>query len=390
MSKLFEPLQIGAYTVKNRIAFAPTGTGYVHPDGTVSDQNICHYVARAKGGAGWITIEHGLCTYTHMPSGTILAYHKESYTAGLGNLVEAIHAFGALAVVQLSLGLGRQTDTRRTGTELVSASPIPYRIKKGTAPRGLKHFEGKQGEVPRELSTEEVQELEKAFVECAERIKRVGFDGIEIHGAHGYLLASFLSPLTNHRKDEYGGSLENRLRLPLNLIRKTRQAVGKGFILGFRISGDEHVKGGLNLQNTVEIAKILSESGLGFIHLSSGIIESLKYMIPDKEGVMLPEAEEIKKAIRIPVICPNIHDPNEARRAVEQERIDMVSLSRPLLADPEWPNKVRDGRQDEIRKCIRCNQCMRRRWNGFAIRCAVNPSVGRERFIPEFWPPIQT
>ena len=101
-------------------------------------------------------------------------------------------------------------------------------------------------------------------------------------------------------------------------------------------------------------------------------------------------AEEIKKAIRIPVICPNIHDPEEARRAVEQGRIDMVSLSRPLLADAEWPNKVREGRQDEIRKCIRCNQCMRRRWNGLAIRCAVNPSVGRERFIPGFWPPIQT
>jgi 2,4-dienoyl-CoA reductase-like NADH-dependent reductase (Old Yellow Enzyme family) len=138
----------------------------------------------------------------------------------------------------------------------------------------------------------------------------------------------------------------------------------------------------------VEIVKILSDAGLDFIHLSSGTIESLSYMIPDEEGVILPEAEAIKRAISIPVICPNLHNPETARQAVEKGMIDLVSLSRPLLADPEWPNKTREGRGNEIRRCRRCNQCLAGLWKGFGIRCAVNPQVGRERFIPEFWPPI--
>ncbi len=335
MPKLFAPIQVGSLTVKNRVAFAPTGTGYAHPNGSVSDQNLCHYAARSKGGAGWITIEHGLVNFRYYKNGRIFTYDQEGYTAGLHDLAEAIHAFGAVAVVQLSLGVGRQSSSRRTGCELVSASPIPYLIEKGSVSRGFTAFEGTMGEVPRELSIQEIRELEESFVESADRIKRVGFDGIEIHGAHGYLLSSFPSPRTNQRQDEYGGSLENRLRLPLNLIEKTRQALGKNFLLGYRISGDEHVQGGLTLSDTVEIVKILADRGLDFIHLSSGTYEALKYLIPDKEGVILPEAIAIKEAVRIPVICPNIHDPQKARKAIEDGQIDMVSLSRPLLADPE-------------------------------------------------------
>jgi 2,4-dienoyl-CoA reductase-like NADH-dependent reductase (Old Yellow Enzyme family) len=323
-----------------------------------------------------------------MRLGKILGYHEETFMVGLRDLVEVIHAFGAVAVVQLSIGLGRQSSSRRTGTELVSASSTPYRIEKGTAPRGLKHLEGMVGETPRELSTDEVKELEKSFVESAERIKRAGFDGIEIHGAHGHLLASFLSPLTNNRHDEYGGSLDGRLRLALNLIEKSRQALGKDFMLGYRISGDEHVKGGLCLSDTIEIVKILAQKGLDFIHLSSGTIESLKFMIPDEEGIILPEAAEVKKAVKIPVLCPNIHDPYEAGIAVQEGTIDVVSLSRPLLADPEWPNKVREGRIEEIHRCRKCNHCISVFWKGFGIRCAVNPYLGRERFVSEYWPPI--
>jgi 2,4-dienoyl-CoA reductase-like NADH-dependent reductase (Old Yellow Enzyme family) len=388
MDKLFEPLRLGTKTTKNRIVFAATGTGYAHHNGSVSDQTLCHYSARAKGGAGWITIEHGFVNYRYWKQGRILAYDQESFTVGLHDLADTIHSHQALAVVQLSLGVGRQSTALRSGAELVSASSLPFRVEKGTACRGLKHFEGIVGETPRELSTAEVQELENSFVEAADRIARVGFDGIEIHGAHGYLLSSFLSSLTNRRQDEYGGSLEGRLRLPLHLIQKTRQVLGKDFLLGYRISGDEHSAGGLTLQDTVEIVKILSDAGLDFIHLSSGTIESLSYMIPDEEGVILPEAEAIKRAISIPVICPNLHNPETARQAVEKGMIDLVSLSRPLLADPEWPNKTREGRGNEIRRCRRCNQCLAGLWKGFGIRCAVNPQVGRERFIPEFWPPI--
>jgi 2,4-dienoyl-CoA reductase-like NADH-dependent reductase (Old Yellow Enzyme family) len=389
MAQLFQSIQVGSFRVKNRIVFAATGTGYAHHNGSVSDQNLCHYVARAKGGAGWITIEHGFVNYRYSKQGRILAYDQESFTVGLRDLVEAIHFFGALAVVQLSLGVGRQSTSRRTGSELVSASPIPYRIEEGTAPRGLKHFEGTLGENPRELSIEEIRKLEEDFVEAADRIKRVGFDGIEVHGAHGYLLSSFLSPRTNHRRDEYGFSFEGRLRLPLNLIEKIREALGHNFLLGYRISGDEHVAGGLTLKDTVKIAKILADKGLDFIHLSSGSMEAMKYMFPEEDGVMLPEAEAIKEAVQIPVICPNIHDPQAVRRAIEEGKVDMISLSRQLLADPEWPNKVREGREKEIRRCKKCNYCVSVLWKGYGIRCAVNPELGHERFIPKYWPPVQ-
>jgi 2,4-dienoyl-CoA reductase-like NADH-dependent reductase (Old Yellow Enzyme family) len=385
MEKLFEPTRVGTKTAKNRLVFAATGTGYAHHNGSVSDQMLCHYSARAKGGAGWITIEHGFVDYRYWKQGRIPAYDQESFTVGLHDLAEVIHSFKALAVVQLSLGVGRQSTAMRAGTELVSASPVPYRVGQGSAPRGLKHFEGVIGEIPRELSTTEVKELEKGFVAAAERIARVGFDGIEIHGAHGYLLSSFLSPLTNRRGDEYGGSLEGRLRLSVHLIQKTRQALGKDFLLGYRISGAEHSPGGLSLEDTVEIAKVFSEAGLDFIHLSSGSIESMKYMIPEEEGVILPEAEGIKKAVAIPVICPNIHDPEKARQALDSGKADFISLSRPLLADPEWPNKVREGRANEIRRCLRCNRCLAGLWKGFGIRCQVNPQVGWERFNSDFW-----
>lgn len=264
-------MQIGKFEVKNRIIFAASRTGYAHHDGSVSDQNLCHDVARAKGGAGWITIEHGLVNDQYSNQGRLLAYPRESFTVGLRDLVEAIHAFAALAVVQLSVGVGRQSNSRRTGTELVSASPFPYHIEKDCASRGLKHFEGQVGEVPRELSTAEIRELEKAFMEAADRIRGVGCEGVEIHGAHGYLLASFL--------------------LPLNLIGMARQALGPQFLLGLRISGDEHGMGGLTLRDNMDIMKILADQGLDFIHLSSGSVEALKHMFPEEDGIMLREAE---------------------------------------------------------------------------------------------------
>lgn len=169
----------------------------------------------------------------------------------------------------------------------------------------------------------------------------------------------------------------------------SRQALGPDFLLGLRISGDEHVEGGLALGDNVAIAKILAGHGLDFIHLSSGSVEAMKYMFPEEDAVMLPEAEAMKKALPIPVICPNIHDPERARRAVEEGQVDMVSLSRPLLADPEWPRKVREGREKEIRRCKKCNHCISRLWNGFGVRCAVNPDLGHERFLPEYWPTVR-
>ena len=387
LSKLFEPLTIGPLEVRNRIAFAPTGMGTARPDGSITDQSICHYSARAKGGAGLIILEHSFCTLKHWQGGVpILSFHSSNSTVWMKDLADAIHHFGAKAVVQLSLGLGRQTSPKVTGTQLVDASPLSYWVPEGSTPRGLHHLEGMRGATSRELATEEVMELERDFVAAAMRIKKAGFDGIEIHGAHGYLLANFISPLTNKRTDVYGGSPEKRLTLPLNLIKKTREKTGDRFIVGFRISGDEHIDGGLTLQDNLKWVPVLADAGLDYIHLSSGRQEALKHLFPDQEGVILPEAEAIKKVVDIPVICPNLHDPHFAEEALQQGRLDMISSSRGLLADPEWPNKAREGRVDEIRRCIFCSNCLKSLWDGLGTRCSVNPDVGHERFMPEYFP----
>lgn len=382
---LFEPITIGGVKIKNRIAFAPTGMGAADHYGAVTDQNLCHYVARAKGGVGLIIVEHTMSNYKFGLSGSgALGFHRDRNLAGMMELANTIQAFDVAAVVQLSLGLGRQAVL---GTEPVGPSPIPYKIPIGSTPRGLKEFEGRTGPIPRELSISEIEELENLFIAAVTRIKKAGFDGIEIHGAHGYLLANFLSPLSNQRTDKYGGSLENRLTLALNLIHKSREAVGRDFIIGFRISGDEHLPGGLSLKDTLQIVSLLEDAGIDYIHLSSGTMESWKYTFPDEDGAITPEAEEVKKVVNIPVICPNFHDPKKAVQAMRAGKVDIVSLSRGLLADPQWPNKVRGGRIDEIQRCLLCNWCLQTLFQGFRTRCATNPNVGRERFIPEYFPP---
>ncbi len=384
-TELFSPLKVGPKELKNRLAFAPTGMGNADDHGGVTDQTLCHYTARAKGGVGMVIVEHTMANLKFGLEGIgCLGFHRDRNLAGMYDLANAIKAFGAAAVVQLSLGLGREPGP---GLESFGPSAVPVEFAPGCMPKGLKGFEGYTAPPPRELAIPEIEELEDLFIASALRIQSAGFDGIEIHGGHGYALASFLSPHANQRKDRYGGSFEKRMTLALNLVRRCREGLGKDFIIGFRISGDEHIQGGRRISETIDIARILEKEGIDYIHLTSGTLEAKKFTFPDKEGVILPEAEAIKAAVRVPVICPNIHDPQKAADAVKKGRVDIVSLSRSLLADPQWPVKVREGRTNEIRRCILCNTCLNTLFTGFKTRCAVNPDVGRERFMPEYFPP---
>jgi 2,4-dienoyl-CoA reductase-like NADH-dependent reductase (Old Yellow Enzyme family) len=389
MERLFAPIKINKVEIKNRIAMAPTGMLACAYDGSITEQNIAHYVARAKGGIGLIIIERTFATYKYAAGiPRIIGIYHDRQMSGMRELADAIHTFGAKSVVQLSLGLGRAAIASQwEEREIVAPSALPYRVPEGSAPRGLTQFERAIGPIPRELTVEEIVELEEIFVAAAERIKRAGFEGIEIHGAHGYLIAQFVSPLSNQRHDLYGGTFERRLTLPLNLIRKTREKLGSDFIIGYRISGDEHAEGGLTLEDTVAIVSILEKAGLDYIHLSSGRIEALKWLFPEKEGMLLPEAEAIKKAVKIPVICPNIHTPQLAAQALQDGKTDMVSLSRAVLADPEWPTKAKEGRFDEIQRCCFCNTCLRLIFEDQCkVRCSVNPYVGLEKYIPNYYP----
>lgn len=380
---LFEPLTIGSVKLKNRIAFAPTHMRTADGDGRVTDQMLCHYVARAKGGAGLIVVECALTNYSGLQNSGVLGAHEDRCLAGLADLSSAIRNCGAVGVVQLSIGVGRM------GVAPVGPSPIPYRIPIGSENRAFRKAEGKIGAVPRELAIDEIEQLENLFAKAVRRIKKAKFKGVEIHGAHGYLLSNFLSPLSNQRTDRYGGSFENRLQLALNLVARTREVGGEGFIIGFRLSGDEHVEGGLSSPDAVQIATRLEAAGVDYIHLTSGTTEARKYTLPDRAGTMLPEGEAIQSAVRIPVICPSLNDPDGAAAAVAAGRVSMISLSRQLLADPQWPNKVRAGKADDIQTCNRCNHCTLSMVRGFQTRCAINPNVGRERFIPDYFPPPQ-
>jgi 2,4-dienoyl-CoA reductase-like NADH-dependent reductase (Old Yellow Enzyme family) len=176
------------------------------------------------------------------------------------------------------------------------------------------------------------------------------------------------------------------MRLPREVIGKTRKALGDDFVIGFRISGDEHTDGGVTLEDTLQIVPLLVAEGLDFIHLSSGWNGALLAMFPKQEGVILREAEEVKKVSKVPVICPNFHDPETADRALRDEKIDMVSLSRALIADPMWAAKAKEGRVDEITRCVFCYRCLITFGNGTGTKCSVNPEVGWERFNPAYCP----
>jgi len=384
---LFKPITIGNLEVKNRIALAPTAMASCTIEGNPTDQNICHYAARAKGEVGWITIEHTVAQNlysTGLPR--ILCLHDDRQVGEWADLAEAIHRAGARAVVQLSLGIGRQGSNRWDGKDLVAPSPINYIVAEGSAPKQMKGIEGRSSRTPRALSTEEIKNLIDLFVSAAGIIKNAGFDGIEIHGAHGYLLAQFLSPLSNQRDDEYGGDFDRRMRLPRDVIGKTRNALGDDFVIGYRISGDEHTDGGITLEDTLEIVPLLVAEGLDFIHLSSGWNGALRWMFPKREGVILEEAEEVKKVSKVPVICPNFHDPETADRALKDGKIDLVSLSRALIADPMWAAKAKEGRVDDITKCVFCYRCLITFSAGTGTRCSVNPEVGWERFNRAYYP----
>jgi 2,4-dienoyl-CoA reductase-like NADH-dependent reductase (Old Yellow Enzyme family) len=254
-------------------------------------------------------------------------------------------------------------------------------------PKPLRGSGDIQGETARPLTAEEIEELIRSAIRAARALKTAGFDGVELHGAHGYLLAEFVSPLFNQRQDEYGGSFEKRLTLSLRLIEGIRREAGDRFIIGYRQSGDEHVAGGLDLTTSVQVAQRLEAAGINYFHLSSGCSQALYWSFPDREGLLLPEAEAFKKALKIPVICPNVHRPDTAVKALEQGKTDVVSLSRSLLADPKWPQKVQNGQAQDINHCVFCYTCVKSMNKlGTGVRCSVNRQVGWERFLPEYFP----
>lgn len=362
------PIRIGHKWMKNRIVMAPMECRMNDMNGDSRDDMVEYYKARAKGGTGMIVVEN---TFVDNKSARSSVASSGLYCDHLipqkAKIAEAIKDFGCLAVIQLSHG-GRE-QSPATGLEPVAPSPIPCK----TLMR-----------VPRELTIEEILEIEDAFAQAALRAKKAGFDGVEIHGAHGYLINEFLSPYTNHRTDEYGGDPERRLRFVKEIIEKVRILTGKKFIVGLRISVDEFLGDiGLQAEDTCWYAKKL-EPMLDYIHCSSGIYETRPFAINcsvyQPAGKLLPLAAKMKQAVEIPVIAVNALDYQLGEQALQDGMADCIAFGRQMVCDPDLGIKIAQGHPEDIRPCCRCNEgCQSGFQTTSYMHCEFNPSVGREK-----------
>ena len=365
LNTLFTPFSIGSLKVKNRIVMPPMATHYASPEGLVTDRQIAYYVERAKGGVGYITVEHTGILQQGKASPKMLLISSDEHASGIGRLIEAVHRAGGKIVVQINHA-GRQTSSAVTGMPIVGPSPISCPTR---------------NEIPRELSAGEIDEITAAFVVAAQRVKNAGADGVELHMAHGYLLCAFLSPFSNRRTDRYGGDLEGRSRFPRNVLTAVRNRVGPDFPIVCRISADEYLEGGLRIEETKRIAQLLEKDGADAIHVSacnaaSGYLNQPPYYV--EEGVFVHLAEAIKSVVRIPVIAVGrIRNPVMADQIVREGKADLVSMGRALIADPFLPRKAAEGRLEEILPCLSCNRCIQTLRKD-AVRCTVNPEAGNE------------
>jgi 2,4-dienoyl-CoA reductase-like NADH-dependent reductase (Old Yellow Enzyme family)/thioredoxin reductase len=384
-SHLFSPIKIGNFEVPNRVCHVPTDISSANADGSVNQRVITYHEQIAKGGCGFIIC--GASTpdkKTGRPTVTCLAVDEDPLIPGLAELAEAVHRHGAKISVQIQHP-GRQAAWPRKG--LISATDLVANIPASAGHEVVYAAAEARGKSIRAMTVDEIYELIDKFAEGAWRLQQANFDAVELHAAHGYMIAQFMSPYVNKRNDRFGGSFLSRMRFPLEIIHAIQYKCGKDYPIGIRYSGEEWIENGRNLDESVRAARMFEDHGLAFLDISAGIFEVPG---PVMDPMYYPQgwntytAEEIKKHVKIPVITSHtLRDPDYCERILAQGKTDMVGLSRQLIADPYWADKTRAGRKDEIRKCISClvgcwqESLMIKRH----MRCAINPAVGDERFI---------
>jgi len=369
-SNIFQPLSIGSLTVKNRLLMSAMSINFgVDERGRVDDQLIQYMVARARGGVGMMLVGGGGIHPTGVELPNLPALWDDDCIPGLERMAAAVRPFDCRLGMQLMHG-GRQS----YHDEKLAPSAIPAAaVVKG---------------VPRALTTEEIHMLVAAFGDAALRCKQAGFDFIEIHGAHGYLINQFMSPNANHRQDAYGGSFDNRIRFLLELMTDIREKCGTGFTMGIRINGEDYIENGWTLDEALRLAVILEQHGADYLHVSAGVYGSKQLTIPSMyvpQGCFLHLAAAVKARVSLPVVAVGrIKSPELADRVLGDGQADLIALGRSLLADPEWPNKVRSGDQSLIRPCVGCCLgCIHAVLQLEPGGCVVNPDVGREYLLME-------
>jgi 2,4-dienoyl-CoA reductase-like NADH-dependent reductase (Old Yellow Enzyme family)/NADPH-dependent 2,4-dienoyl-CoA reductase/sulfur reductase-like enzyme len=362
---LFQPGRMGPLILKNRLVMTAMSTGFAGAGGQASNRLTEYYATRASGGAALITVEEA---YIHPQLPHIinaLGIYGDHLIAGLQNLTRRIHQEKALAALQIGLYFRQQLNG------------FPRYAVSAHAPDC-----GADG--CKELTAEEIQYLIKLFTDAAERACQAGFDAVEIHACHGCLISEFLSPFWNKRSDGYGGDRAGRFRLALEILSAIRRRLGPDYCVLYRISGSEFTSEGFTTEDAVELSKALEAEGVSAINVSGGLGHVNHIAIPPCDvprGLLLPIGKQIKAAVKVPVIVGNSMTPDLAKNGIETDAADFIGLGRPLIADPQWPVKVEQGRLDEIRHCLRCNQgCFGaiRDPRRTGISCMYNPLSGRE------------
>lgn len=384
-SRILEPIRIGSVEIKNRLAMAPMGiVGLLNPNGSLAQRAIDYYIERARGGVGLIItslfkVENEI---DHLKGNPLLISHEGM--SPFAELAEAVHAFGTKIFVQLTAGFGRVISPRRLVGQPVSASPVPYYWKPEITCR--------------EVKTAEIKKLVTSFGIAAQILASAGIDGIELHGHEGYVFDQFTTSIWNKRTDEYGGNLAGRLKLPIEVLNEIKEKVRKDFHVQYRfglkhhikglnmgaLPGEEYIEAGRDIEEGLEMAKMLEAAGFDALHVDVGCYDSWYWSHPPTylaHGCMADMAAEAKKVVRIPVIAVGKLDkPELAEKILEEKKADMIALGRGLLSDAYWVRKLEEGQIKKIRPCIGDHDgCLGRISSGKPISCTVNPMTGRER-----------
>jgi 2,4-dienoyl-CoA reductase-like NADH-dependent reductase (Old Yellow Enzyme family)/thioredoxin reductase len=369
--KVFEPTSIGKMQLKNRIVMPPMGTNYAEAGGAVSQRMLDYYEARARGGVGLIIVEGSApslyCTTPHQAS-----LGDDKLIPGWQKLTDAAHKYNARIAIQIMHSTMEYWDGK-----VVQVSPSPVIVPARVM--------GISGEPPHELTVEEIAERVKWFASAARLARESGFDGVEVHGAHQYIVAAFLSSATNQRKDEYGGSVKSKARFLVEILQAIKREVGPDFPVWVRFNAQEWgVENGITIEETKQVVPLAVEAGAQALHVSGYGVGSYITTAPisDTPGFMVPLAEEVKKLTNVPIIAVGRLDLELGERILEEGKADLIAIGRRLLADPALPNKTAEGRLDEVIPCIGCMECIERLAfdeRGEGVTCVVNPTLGRER-----------
>ena len=367
LQNLFLPFDIKGCHLENRIVMPGLASFLIEDDGSITDKTVEHYRRRAAGGPAMVIVE--ACAVS--PEGIVSRHQaricEDRFVEGLARIAQVIRAEGAVPAVQLHHG-GRQVPARVINRKPLSPSNLPCPTIRGDV---------------EPLTIDGIHEMILKFGESAQRALQAGFDLIEIHGAHGYLVNQFLSPFSNIREDEYGGDRARRARFAIEIVKELRKRVGEGFPLSFKISAQEFVPGGLNVDESIELLKLIVPAGVDIVQVSAGNDATPEWICQPmfmEKACLADSAAKIKHALQIPVMTVGrINDPLLAEEIIREGRADLVCMGRGLLADPEMPKKAKEGRLDDIRICIACNTCMESIFRRGRVECLVNPTLGREK-----------